>query len=225
MKKELNMTFEQFPLNVPSEKRIANKLEDLVTELEECGSVATAALAIKHWNKYMTQLSTDISIIMVRYSCDTKNPVYKRAQDRCDELSPIISNYANKCQKILAKARYRKELEKKMGKYYFQMIDASLKSFDEKIIPELIQENKLTSEYDALLGGAEIEFRGEVLNLSQLGKYMQDVDRDTRKEAAKAMDKWMGGRPMFFIELLIVDSYYKLPTSTTISTAGSIFIS
>ena len=192
MKKELNMTFEQFPLNVPSEKRIANKLEDLVTELEECGSVATAALAIKHWNKYMTQLSTDISIIMVRYSCDTKNPVYKRAQDRCDELSPIISNYANKCQKILAKARYRKELEKKMGKYYFQMIDASLKSFDEKIIPELIQENKLTSEYDALLGGAEIEFRGEVLNLSQLGKYMQDVDRDTRKEAAKAMDKWMG---------------------------------
>ena len=192
MKRDLNMTFEEFPLNVPSEKRIINKLDSLIQELEECGSAMTATLAIKHWNKYMTQLSTDMSVIMVRYTCDTKNPVYKRAQDRVDELSPIIANYANKFSKILTKAKYRKDLEKKFGKYYFQMMDASLKTFDEKIIPELIQENKLTSEYDALLGGAEIEFRGEKYNLTQLGKFTQDVDRETRKEAAQAMDKWMG---------------------------------
>ena len=192
MKRDLNMKFEDFPLNVPSEKRMVAKFESLIKDLEECGSALTATVAIRHWNKYMTQLSTDMSIIYVRYSCNTKNPVYKRAQDRCDELSPIISNYGNKFAKILTKARYRKDLEKKFGKYYFQMMDASLKSFDEKIIPELIQENKLVSEYDALLGGAEINFRGEVLNLSQLGKYIQDIDRDTRREAAQAMDKWIG---------------------------------
>ncbi len=192
MKRDFNMKFEDFPLNVPSEKRMVAKFESLIKDLEECGSALTATVAIRHWNKYMTQLSTDMSIIYVRYSCNTKNPVYKRAQDRCDELSPIISNYGNKFAKILTKARYRKDLEKKFGKYYFQMMDASLKSFDEKIIPELIQENKLVSEYDALLGGAEINFRGEVLNLSQLGKYIQDIDRDTRREAAQAMDKWIG---------------------------------
>ena len=192
MKKVLDMKFEDFPLNVPSEKRIVKKLESLIKELEECGSALTASIAIRHWNKYMTQLQTDQSIIYVRYSCDTKNPVYKRAQERVDELSPIVSNYANKFSKILAKAKYRKDLEKKFGKYYFQMIDASLKAFDEKIIPELIQENKLVSEYDALLGGAEVEFRGQTLNLTQLGKYTQDVDRDTRREAAQAMDKWVG---------------------------------
>ena len=142
MKRELDMTFEEFPLNVPSEKRIANKFESLIQELEECGSAATATLAIKHWNKYTMQLATDMTTISVRYSCDTKSPAYKRAQDRCDEISPIIANYQNKFSKILAKARYRKDLEKKFGKYLFQMIDASLKSFDEKIIPELIQENK-----------------------------------------------------------------------------------
>lgn len=192
MKHELDMKFEDFPLNVPSEKRIVNKLESLISDLEECGSALTANLAIKHWNKYMTQLSNDMNIIYVRYSCDTRNPAYKKAQDRCDELSPIISNYSNKFAKILTKAKYRKELEKKYGKYYFQMMDASLKSFDEKIIPELIKENKLVSEYDSILGGAEISFRGEVLNLSQIGKYCQDVDRETRKEASQAMDKWLG---------------------------------
>ena len=146
MKRDLNMTFEEFPLNVPSEKRIINKLDSLIQELEECGSAMTATLAIKHWNKYMTQLSTDMSVIMVRYTCDTKNPVYKRAQDRVDELSPIIANYANKFSKILTKAKYRKDLEKKFGKYYFQMMDASLKTFDEKIIPELIQANTWNQE-------------------------------------------------------------------------------
>ena len=40
MKRDLNMTFEEFPLNVPSEKRIINKLDSLIQELEECGSVS-----------------------------------------------------------------------------------------------------------------------------------------------------------------------------------------
>ena len=192
MDKELNMKFEDFPLNVPSEKRLTNKLEELVKDLAECGSALTANLAIKHWNKYMMQYQTDTSVIYVRYSLNTKDPVYKRAQDRCDELSPIVSIYANKFAKILVKAKYRKDLEKKFGKYYFQMADASLKAFDEKIIPELIQENKLVSQYDALMGGAEIPFRGETYNLSQLGKFAQDADRETRKEAVMAMDKWLG---------------------------------
>jgi len=192
MSKELDMKFEDFPLTVPTEKKINKALGELIKELEECGSVLTASSVIKHWNKVMTEFETDASLIYVRYSCNTKDPVYKRAQARVDELSPIVSNYSNQYARILTKAIYRKEMEKQMGKYYFQMLDASLKAFNEKIIPDLIQENKLVSEYDSIMGGAEIKFRGEVLNLSQLGKYLQDKDRETRKEAAMAMDKWLG---------------------------------
>ena len=192
MKNELNMKFEDFPLIVPNEKKIAKKFEGFISELEQCKDAETATKIIKRYNKYMLEYSTNTSVIYVRYSIDTQNPTYKVAQDKCDEISPYISNYTNKMAKILAAAPYRLELEKKFGKYYFQMIDASLKAFDEKIIPELIQENKLVSEYDALLGSAEIEFRGQTLNLTQLGKYVSDVDRETRKAAAKAMDKWMG---------------------------------
>ena len=181
MKNDLQMTFEEFPFSMPNEKKITAKLASLIDELEQCGSALTANIAIKHWNKYMMKLSTTQSLIYVRYSINTKDPVYRKAQQRVDELSPIVSGYSNRFYKILAKAPYRKDLEKKYGKYYFQMIDNSLKAFDEKIIPELIEENKLVSEYDALLGSAEIEFRDEVLNLTQLGKYVSDVDRNTRK--------------------------------------------
>ena len=190
--KNLDLTFEQFPLNVPSEKKVTKKLDALLAELEECGSYATAKTAIKHWNKYSNDLATDATTIQVRYSLDTRNPAYKRAQDKLDELMPIFSAYSTKYSKILLKAKYRKDAEKDLGKYLFKMYENNLKTFDDKIIPDLIEENKLSSKYDEVMGGAEIEFRGQIYNTSQLGKFLSDSDRATRKEAAQAFDKWLG---------------------------------
>ena len=199
--------FSQYPFIVPTEKRVTNKLDKLIGELKECGSPKTASVAVRHWNKYGEELGTELSLIYVKYSVDTKNVAYKKAQERMDELSPLISKYSNIYEKMMVKASFRKDLEKIYGKYLFKMYDSSLKAFDEKIMPELAQENKLVSQYDAVLGGAQINFRGEVLNLSQLGKYMQDKDRDTRKEAAQAMDKWLGEH-----EKEIGDIYSQLVT-------------
>ena len=203
--KELNLKFEDFPLHMPNEKKIVAKLDSLVKELEECGSFLTAKPVIKRWNKYMEELQTDGTIISVRYSLDTRDPVYKKAQDKLDEIYPVVSNYATRFEKILLKAKYRKDAEAAFGSYLFKMYESHQKSFDEKIIPELIEENKLTSKYDEIMGGAQIEFRGEVYNTSQLGKFLSDSDRATRKEAAQAFDKWLGEH-----EQEIADIYDKL---------------
>ena len=190
--KTAEIKFSDIPFIVPTEKRLINKLEGFIKDLKECGSARTASLVIKHFNKYMDEIGTYFSVIYVKYACDTINPAYKKAQERIDELSPIVSNYATQFLKILAKAKYRKDLEEQFGKYLFKKIDNQLKTFDEKIIPDLIKQNKLTSKYDEIMGGAQIEFRGETLNLSQMGKYLQSVDRETRKAAAQAFDKWLG---------------------------------
>ena len=187
-----DLKFSEYPFIVPTEKRMCNKLEGLVKDLKECGSARTALLAIKHFDKYMDELGTQAQIIGVKYACDTTKLANKKAQERLDELSPIISNYANEFAKVLTKAKYRKELEAHFGKYYFKKIDNSLKAFDEKIVPDLIKQNKLTTKYDEIMGGAQIPFRGEILNLSQLGKHTQAADRDERREAAQALDKWLG---------------------------------
>ena len=44
--KEKYLTFEEYPLRIPTEKRTINKLEYLVNELEQCGSMLTAKLPI-----------------------------------------------------------------------------------------------------------------------------------------------------------------------------------
>ena len=190
--KEKYLTFEQYPLKIPTEKRTINKLEYLINELEQCGSMLTAKLPIKHWNKFSDEIETDIAIIQARYTLDTRNKVYRNAQNKVDELLPVLQNYVNKYQRLLVKARYRKDLEQLYGKYLFKIYENNLKSFDAKIIPDLIEENKLTTKYDEIMGNAKIKFRGGVYNLSQIGKFTTDVNRDTRKEASMALDKWLG---------------------------------
>ena len=191
MAKEM-LKFSEFPLVMPNEKRISAKMEGFVKELESCSSALEAEKVIKKLRKYEEKLETEFTTIQVLYSLDTTNKAYKKAQDKLDEISPLLSKYSTDIKKILTSASYRKELEKKWGTFLFKKYDLDLRTFDEKIMPELLKENKLSSEYDEVMGGAQIEFRGEVLNLSQLGKYLQSSDRDTRKEAAIAMDKWLG---------------------------------
>lgn len=182
--------FEDYPLNVPTLKRVSKKLEELIEELKECGSFKTANSVYKKWNKYTSQLETDMSVIMVRYTTDVNNIAYKRAQEKVDEISPIISNYRINFFKILLKAKYRKDFEKAYGKYLFKMMENAVKSFDEKIIDDLVTENKLSSEYDRIKGSATVIFRGEEYSLTQMGKFLTSADRETRKEAAIVCDKW-----------------------------------
>lgn len=187
-----NIKFEQYPLHVPSLKIIEKKIVGLTEELKSCGSALTALPVIKKMNKFMDEISSDMTIISVRYQIDTTNTRYAQAQNKLDEISPVISAYLNNWNKVLVKLRCRKDLEKTLGKYYFKMIETSLKVFDEKIVPELIEQNRLTSEYSRILASAKIEFDGQILNLSQMGKYTQHKDRTIRKAAAIAVDKWMG---------------------------------
>ena len=187
-----NIKFEQYPLSVPSLKKLEKKFTSLIDELKSCGSATTALPVIKKMNKLVDDISSDMTIISVRYQIETNNPKYKKAQDQIDEISPVISAYINNWNKVLVKAKYRKDLEKTLGKYYFQMMETSLKVFDEKIIPELIEQNKLTSEYSRIMASAQIEFDGQVLNLPQMSRYTQHQDREIRKAASIAVDKWMG---------------------------------
>ena len=190
--KDINIKFEDYPFKVPSIKKVAKKLEGFIEEIKAANDAPSAIKIMKKFNKYMEEIGTEMNLIYVLYSIDTRKPEYVKAIGVVDEIGPVISNYATEYTKVLVNAPYRKELEKQYGSYLFTMYENQLKIFNEKVLNDVIEENKLSSKYDEIMGGAQIEFRGETLNLSQLGKHMRSVDREERKEAAIAMDKWLG---------------------------------
>ncbi len=179
------MLFEEMPLRKPNVNRIEAKIRVLTDFLENAQSKEDAIKAVNKYFKIQNEVNTDFTIISVNFTLNTQDPKIKKLNDLVDEISPIVSNYFKKFEEAMVKSKYREDLEKKFGKLLFVQIENGFKCFDEKIIPYLQEENKLVSDYQALLASAKIEYKGETLNLSQIGKYMSDKDHDVRVESAK----------------------------------------
>ena len=179
------MKFEDMPLNVPSLKEVENKLKSLKEELTNADNAKTAIKVVKKFFKYNDLLDSDITIISIRNTIDTTNETYRKANDEIDNITPVIRGYTDEFLHAVVDSKFKKEMVEEFGQYYFDQIEAGFKCFDEKIIPDLIEENKLCSEYDRVLASAQIEFNGTIYNLTQLGKFLSDRDRDVRNSAAK----------------------------------------
>lgn len=178
--------FSEMKFKKPDLKKIESNFDKIIAEFNFAETFEAQNKALKKMFKYKDHIRTNIEIASVKYSCDTQNPQNVKNQKIVDEISPIISVFADKFNKALVNARFRPELEAKWGSHLFNTVKTQLDTFDEKIVSELQEINKLKSEYRGLIASAKIEFRGEVYNLSQLAKFTTSVDRETRKAAAKA---------------------------------------
>lgn len=179
------MKFEEMKKHVPNVKVYEKKFGDLTSKLENAKTKEEAIKVVKQFFKLGDNLSSDTTIISIRNSIDTTNKEYEKAEEKINEVLPVISGFITKFNKVLVASKFRPELEKAFGKHYFDLTENQLKTYDEKIIPFLVEDNKLITEYEKLMASAKLEFRGETLNLSQIGKYLSDKDKATREEAAK----------------------------------------
>lgn len=185
MSKELK-PFDQWPFRVPNIEKIVAECKAFAAALKEAKSEEEAYKVWKKHAKRSDIIETEVSHINVLYTLDTTNKKYEKAMNVLNEGLPLIMAAEQEFTKAMLASPYRPYLEKKLGSFVFKMGENSLKSFDDRIIEESVQENKLSMQYDALIASAKIEFRGGVYNLPQMGKFMEDLDRQTRKEASEA---------------------------------------
>lgn len=176
--------FSQIKVKTPNIENIKAKLLPLIEELKNGKDFDECDKAFKKFNKAFDDLNTDISIIYVRYTINTQDKKYKKLQETMDEISPYISQICNEFNIAMVNSKFRSDFEKKYGDHLFKMIETSLKCFDEKIIPDLQEINKLTSKYTDILASAQIEYKGQKYNLTQLSKFSNSLSREERKEVA-----------------------------------------
>ena len=179
------MKFENIPLRVPNVEKIKKQFNLFKEEFLNANNADEALKVIKKVFKYQDNLVTDMTVISVRFSINTLDKKVAAANEKVDEVSPLISDITNDFNDLILTSKFRKELEEKLGSYYFQLLENDKKIFSKEIIPDLVEESKLVNKYDALLASAQIEFDGETRNLSQLGKYMSSPNREIRINAAK----------------------------------------
>ncbi len=178
----------------------------------------SSAESVEEQIKYMDEIinlrnhiDTMTTLVSIRHSVNTEDEFYDKENEYCDEISPVVFGFISDFYKVLSASRFRNELEKKYGKFLFDIAELSVKTFDEAVIPELQEENRLTSKYDKLIASAKIDFDGQERNLSQMVPYTQSKDRNIRIEASRKVAHFFKENKDEFDS--IYDSLVKVRTS------------
>lgn len=184
------MKFSEMPYTRVNMEEVEQKYQDLTERTKAAASGEEQFAIHQEYYEMMDDVSTNIELAMVRHSIDTADEFYSQENDYYDEIMPLIQNLDTAYSKVLYESPYRDVLEEKISKVYFKNIEITLKSFDEKIIPLMQEENALKSRYTKLIASAQIPFNGEINNLSLMTKYTTSQDREERKAAWKALSEY-----------------------------------
>lgn len=187
------MKFSEMPYTRPDMAEAAALAAAVKENVQNAKSAAEIMEQYKIFAAFRKKLYTLQSISSVRHTVDTRDEFYDKENDFFDANGPLFTKLGMDFYKTMVESPFRAELETILGKLWFTNAELILKGFDEKIIEDMQKDNALSSKYEKLLASASLDFNGEKLNLSQLGKYMQSKDRGIRKAA-------YAKRTEFFVE-------------------------
>jgi M3 family oligoendopeptidase len=188
------MKFNEYKYERPDIEQYSKDIDEQMALIATGKDPEVEIKAIYNVFDLQDKIDTMSQLVGIRNSVNTKDEFYEKEQDFFDENGPKIQEVNQKFINKLLDSENRRELEQEFGTYIFEKYEVAKKTFSPDIIPELQQENKLSTEYSKLLAGAEIEFQGGTYNLSQMRPFTQDKDRDVRHQAQLVVSKWFEGQ-------------------------------
>ncbi|HDX9579879.1 TPA: M3 family oligoendopeptidase [Bacillus pseudomycoides] len=180
------MSFENYEYKRPNMDEVKDRFNETLQLFKNAKTLEEQKEIIVQVNAIRNDFSTMYNICYIRHSVDTTDGFYKEEQDFFDEYSPIVKGYVTKYYEELTQSPFRKQLEEYYGIQLFALAEAEMKTYSDEVVADLQLENKLSSTYTQLLAAAKISFEGEERTLSQLVPFMENRDRNMRKQASEA---------------------------------------
>lgn len=177
------MKFNEYKYERPNFETISQEFKRLVETIQNSEAFLDALQAIKQLNKIQDEVYSMMALGYIRHTLDTRDEFYAAENDFWDEFSPQYEELFTDFYRGAVQSKHRSELEASLGSHYFSVLECKLKGFSPEIVEDLKEESRLCSQYSQLMASASFTFRGEELTAEGLGKYEEDPDRETRKEA------------------------------------------
>lgn len=181
------MKFKDYEYIRPNVEDIKKQLIQLTENINNAVSFEEVNKAIQEYVLIDNEFGSMASLASIRNTINTQDEFYEQEQEFFDTVSPELAEYFQNLNLAIYNSKFRAELVEKYGSKIFREIEVDLKTFKPEIIEDLQIENKLTTKYDKLKASAQIEFDGKVLPLPGLSIYLQDKDRNVRKNAEEAV--------------------------------------
>jgi M3 family oligoendopeptidase len=156
--------------------------------LEQAQTVTDALEVFTGWDAHRREFLTWSALADLQFQQDTSNPQFKAAVDLLNTVRPKITGLEVALKRKFLASPLRAQLEEELGEYVFDRWEIEVTAYDPVVERFAVNEANLQDEYIELLAGARFDFRGEQLNLPQMGKFGEHPDRSVRRDAA--FTKW-----------------------------------
>ena len=178
--------FQDMPYTRPDMEALKAAYGQTAEKLKSAASYEEARSAFFALQQAEEERGTMAALCSVRNTIDTTDPFYEGEMKWLREQNASLIPLRKAYQEALSSSPFRLQFEAEFGKQMFRLIDAGLKTSDERIIPDVIREGNLCQQYQKDSALAVAEFRGEKCNFYGLLKHMESPDREERKEAFHA---------------------------------------
>ncbi len=185
------MKIKDMPYEHITKEEITEVFTSVIDKVKSAASVGDVLSAREEYLVFFRRLMSNMSLCEIRYTCNTADEFYSAENDYIDEVRPIIENLNTEYGKAILNSPFKAELEEKLSPVYLKYLEVASKAISPEILEDMVEENKITSEYSKLMAGLEFEFRGEKLSRASLAGYFMDDDRNTRREAYKVFGNEM----------------------------------
>ncbi|MGE0433384.1 MAG: hypothetical protein AB7S36_14080, partial [Planctomycetota bacterium] len=176
----------EFVYQRPDMDELRSQHGRLLEQFDAAGSAAGQRAAILDWQAWRREVGTQRSLANVRFRQDTADEAVKAEKEFFDEVGPVLREWGVEYSRKVLASPHRKAFEAEWGKLFLDILAVDVASFEPAIADEMREESKLANEYTALCASAKIEFEGKTHNLSGMGKFYQDLDRNRRRAAQEA---------------------------------------
>ena len=183
------MKVSQLPYERYSLEQVKSAMERIIAQVEGASGPEQVLEAGKAFLKMLEDYGTAVSLSYMRYSINTADEFYVAEKDYYDEIDPQVNDYITRYYRAMLASPFRAELEKELSPLLFRSMEMDVKAMSPAIIEDMVEENRLVSEYSTLMAGMEFEFRGEKLPRPMLLKYLKSDDRQTRREAMEVLGR------------------------------------
>lgn len=184
------MKFSEYKYERPELESVQQQYAEYIEKLSQAKDADEFMQVFKEMNQFRNHITSMMTISSLRYTINTADEFYAAENDYWDENGPYYQQLDTRLYKTIMNSPLLDELKERIPAPFFGIVDCQLKSFDDAILEDLQNENKVATQYDKLKASAKIEFEGKTYTLPGISALCESKNRETRRKASEAKFKF-----------------------------------
>ncbi|QDV89032.1 Oligoendopeptidase F, plasmid [Phycisphaerae bacterium RAS2] len=148
------------------------------------GSRAAMEALLADWSELDAWLDEESSLRYVAMTCHTDDTeIEKRYLDFVENVAPQVKVWTNRLERKVLDCAHHRDLPSERFEVWLKQLRARVDLFDERNVPLATEDDKLSQQYQKIVGGMSVQHDGREQTLEEMSKLLESPDRAVRREA------------------------------------------